>query len=275
LYDELDLSPQAGLIPIGTDPHSGLWEFAHLATGTPPSRGEGGWLVLNGETGIVLVLVPINTVRAKDNEDGSRVVSTEAKIESEDVQQTAMFISKYEVTQEQWTRTMGSNPSEYQYKWIVKDNGQTFVPSDLQSEMHPVENISPSLALAFCDRVELRLPTKAEWNLAAQTSIDWSPSPRTHALRWFHSPVGSRKSNPYGLHDVFGNVWEWVTGAEVSAFIPELEMTRMRKDSLAVKGGGVGIEPADVWVQTSLSPGGAADRLEEVGLRPARTIERH
>jgi hypothetical protein len=34
-YGGLKLEPQLGLLPIGLDPESGLWEFAHLATGEP------------------------------------------------------------------------------------------------------------------------------------------------------------------------------------------------------------------------------------------------
>ncbi len=55
------LSPQLGLLPIGRDPGSGLWEFAHLQTGEPAVRGPDGKLVLNVETGLVFVLLPGGT----------------------------------------------------------------------------------------------------------------------------------------------------------------------------------------------------------------------
>ena len=38
-YPGLDLKPQMGLLPIGSDPESKLWEFAHLLTGDPAVRG--------------------------------------------------------------------------------------------------------------------------------------------------------------------------------------------------------------------------------------------
>ena len=37
-YPGLDLKPQMGLVPIGPDPESGLWEFAHLQSGAAPER---------------------------------------------------------------------------------------------------------------------------------------------------------------------------------------------------------------------------------------------
>ncbi len=52
------LEPQMGLLPLGSDPDSGLWEFWHMASGAEPVRGPDGELVVTGETGIVLVLIP-------------------------------------------------------------------------------------------------------------------------------------------------------------------------------------------------------------------------
>jgi hypothetical protein len=50
-YNGLVLSEQLGLVPIGRDPESGLWEFWHVQTGAKPLRGEDGGLVLTEETG--------------------------------------------------------------------------------------------------------------------------------------------------------------------------------------------------------------------------------
>jgi len=58
MYDGLALREQLGFIPLGRDPESGLWEFAHLMTGEPARRAEDGNLVLTEETGLVLVLLP-------------------------------------------------------------------------------------------------------------------------------------------------------------------------------------------------------------------------
>ena len=37
-YDELELIPQVGLVPLEEDPGSGLWEFYLWESGAPPER---------------------------------------------------------------------------------------------------------------------------------------------------------------------------------------------------------------------------------------------
>ena len=54
--------PSSGLVPIGRDPRSKLWEFAHLLSGTPPARDPAGNLVLSDQSSIVLVLIPGGTL---------------------------------------------------------------------------------------------------------------------------------------------------------------------------------------------------------------------
>ena len=57
-YGGLELTPQEGLLPLGPDASSELWEFAHLASGEPARRRPDGALEVGEATGIVLVLVP-------------------------------------------------------------------------------------------------------------------------------------------------------------------------------------------------------------------------
>lgn len=61
-YAGLELKPQLGLLPLGENPRSGLWEFWHLASGdrpepTPDPEAVNRW-VITPETGIVFVLIP-------------------------------------------------------------------------------------------------------------------------------------------------------------------------------------------------------------------------
>ncbi|MCP3869241.1 MAG: SUMF1/EgtB/PvdO family nonheme iron enzyme [Gammaproteobacteria bacterium] len=57
-YAGLKLKPRVGLLPLGLDSGSGLWEFAHVLSGEVPQRGADGGLDVTAETGIVLVLIP-------------------------------------------------------------------------------------------------------------------------------------------------------------------------------------------------------------------------
>ena len=107
-----------GLLPIGPDPESGLWEFAHLATGTPAERGADGRLILTEETGVVLVLIPAGRfwMGAQSTDEAGRNYDPQAQPNEGPVHEVELsphFLSKYEMTQGQWQRIMGANPSAY------------------------------------------------------------------------------------------------------------------------------------------------------------------
>ena len=121
----------------------------------------------------------------------------------------AFYLGKFEVTQGQWAAVMGTRPS-------------AFKGDDL-----PVENVSWNDAQEFIRRLnalertdKYRLPTEAEWEYAARAgsmtkfSFDAAYAGE-YAWFWDNSnnmthPVGQKLPNPLGLHDMHGNVWEWV-----------------------------------------------------------------
>ncbi|MDR2460933.1 MAG: formylglycine-generating enzyme family protein [Deltaproteobacteria bacterium] len=120
------------------------------------------------------------------------------------------YIGKFEVTQGQWMAVMGNNPSSQ----VAED--------------HPVESVTYKNIQSFLNLLNskdpghnYRLPTEAEWAYAtkAGTTTIWhfgdDPSSLT-IYAWYiansddkHHKVGQKKPNPWGLHDVYGNVWEW------------------------------------------------------------------
>ena len=121
----------------------------------------------------------------------------------------AFYLGVHEVTQEQFEKVMGKNPSLYK-------KGQTL----------PVEQVSWEDATAFCaklsamdPRFEYRLPTEAEWEYAcrAGTTTRYSCGDDLDPENaWFINnsglnthPVGQTLPNAWGLYDMCGNVAEW------------------------------------------------------------------
>ena len=124
------------------------------------------------------------------------------------------WLGKYEVTQGQWEAVMGTTPWD--------EHG---VPSH---PWYPAVYISWNGVQAFINRLNereraqrYRLPTEAEWEYAcrAGTQTKWSFGSNEERLKnyaWYnenteeYQRVGWKGANPWGLHDMHGNVWEWV-----------------------------------------------------------------
>jgi len=237
VYRDLDLTAQVGLLPLGQDPESQLWEFWHLQTGKEPTRGPDGRWIVTEETGLVLVLIPGGTFAmgaqggmkdADQYDEGAEPDETPHEVEL-----SAFFLSKYEMTQGQWARITGRDPSQYERGFAVLGH--------LHDRTHPVEYVSWYDCAEVLRWLGLHLPSEAQWEYAARgdtTTVFWSGD-RWDDLRgvanvrdqavvrigmfkslepetWtyddgfvLHAPVGRFRANPFGLHDVHGNVWEW------------------------------------------------------------------
>ncbi|MEZ0296717.1 MAG: PEGA domain-containing protein, partial [Candidatus Methylacidiphilales bacterium] len=117
-----------------------------------------------------------------------------------------LWVGKYEVTQAEYEKVLGSNPSTF------------------HGGRQPVENISWADARKFCDKLTAmakeqnvlpagyvyRLPSDAEYtDYVGDASLDVSVTSRDFRRRGTEE-VGSRGPNEFGLYDVRGNVWEWV-----------------------------------------------------------------
>jgi formylglycine-generating enzyme required for sulfatase activity len=147
------------------------------------------------------------------------------------------FLSMYEVTQEEWVKVMGSNPS-----WFTRNadgaEAVTMLPDDVLKRL-PVERVSWTDCQLFLTKLNelearpgwvYRLPTEAEWQYAcrggpmtdqAQAEFEFCTTTRAHELTpddaniqhelCWNRPcrVGLFPPNPLGLYDMHGNVWEW------------------------------------------------------------------
>lgn len=140
------------------------------------------------------------------------------------------YIGQYEVTQEEFERIMGLNPSAFsrQGQFAQRVDG-------IDTRRWPVENVSWDDAVEFCRRLgELpderragrtyRLPTEAEWEYACRGPAENQPTRYPFgnsssalaqhgnfptARHGCPNPVGELAGNPFDLYDMLGNVGEW------------------------------------------------------------------
>jgi formylglycine-generating enzyme required for sulfatase activity len=178
------------------------------------------WRVRDTATQIEFVLIPPGTFDMGCSFTQANCSFYESPVHSVTLTRP-FYMGRYEVTQAQWTATMGSNPSYYQ-------SPSEQVPAD-QVPNRPVERVSWDMIPAFLGATGMRLPTEAEWEYAyrAGTTTEFHSMPgypngtnddnRLGTIAWFNGnggaqtrPVGLRAGNGYGLHDMSGNVLEWV-----------------------------------------------------------------
>jgi formylglycine-generating enzyme required for sulfatase activity len=213
------------------------------------------------------------------------------------VQLSPFFLSKYEMTQGQWERLTGAHPSYYTRSKLAP------------TLTHPVEQVTWNDCRIWLGRSGLEIPTEAQWEYAARGGTHspwWTGSDQTllhdpHAANlsdraarrsgvswsefedWLddayatHASVGTFTPNPFGLHEVVGNVWEWCWDGYDEHFYsrsPLLDPVSppIAGGNLVVRGGGFAYPArlARVSYRHSLSAGASS---AFVGVRPARRLD--
>ncbi len=174
------------------------------------------------------------TMGSNDGEDDERPPHPVRIIRS-------FYLGMYEVTQEEYARVTGSNPSWFSDSGEGKDFG-----AGGDTRRMPVEQVSWLDAVKFCNALSekenlslfygvngdnvtvpdwngpgYRLPTEAEWEYCCGAGKGTRYSfgddvTRLGEFAWYDGcsggrvhRVGEKAANAWGLHDMHGNVWEW------------------------------------------------------------------
>ncbi len=140
------------------------------------------------DQGIVFVRIPAGTFTRGSGE----------------VTLSEFWIGKYEVTNEQYRRLHPKHAGEAEL---------------------PAARVSWHDAKGFCEHSGFELPTEAQWEYAARAGSEAAYSfgddeRNLERYAWYNGnsggaahPVGTREPNAWGLHDMHGNVSEWVADA--------------------------------------------------------------
>ena len=179
------------------------------------------------------------------------------------------YIGKFEVTQSQYRKVMGTNPSLFQGGLIAD-----------AADEHPVDSVTWADAQAFVKKLNqlekttvYRLPTEFEWEWAARAGADddiaWADRrPQAFNSGQTTQAVGKMQPNKAGLYDMLGNVWEWVEDVYNDKLFADPKPPRSGKERV-LKGGSFLADVANLSYTThAAGPGNKFD----VGFRIVREV---
>lgn len=158
--------------------------------------------------GIKLELVLINPgsfLMGSNNEEGDEDETPKHNVSI----LKPFYLGKFEITQEQWSKIMDFNPSYF------------------KGGKKPVDSVSYNDSIKFLEKLSKKtglkftLPTEAQWEYAARSNStsSWSFGDNSSLISdyaWLKDnsantthEVGLKKSNSFGICDMYGNVQEW------------------------------------------------------------------
>jgi len=167
------------------------------------------------ETGMVLLPGGTFTMGDKDEIDSP----------PHEVTVGAFYIDTHLVTQEQYEKLIGDNPSRWKGKTNPVEQMRWSDAVRYSNARSKAEGLQACYDLNTwkCNFAAngYRLPTEAEWEYACRAGTTTAYSfgddvSKLKAYAWFEDnsggkprPVGQKPANPWGLYDMHGNLWEW------------------------------------------------------------------
>ena len=178
-------------------------------------------LEMTNSIGMKLVLIPPGEFTMGDENGGN-----DEKPAHKVTITKAFYLAKYEVTQEEWAAVMGNNSSEFKGP---KNPVDTVTWEDCQIFFKRLNEMAGAAQGSHRKKVKGKLggvrgsyglPTEAQWEYAcrAGSTSGWCFGDSETGLGdygWYATPerathpVGQKKPNAWGLHDMHGNVGEW------------------------------------------------------------------
>jgi formylglycine-generating enzyme required for sulfatase activity len=193
----------------------------------------------------------------------------------------ALWIGRYEVTNEEYGRFLAENPDAPKPRhW--DDPGYAGV-------RQPVVGVSWEDAQRFAQWAEARLPSEAEWEYAARAGtaapyLDGATEADLDRVGWYvknrgkvEFSVGEKAPNRFGLYDVLGGMGEWVEDdwhdsyrgapADGTAWIQ-----KPRGSSRVIRGGAWSLQAQDARAASRFGAP-PTNRGYDLGFRLARSAE--
>jgi formylglycine-generating enzyme required for sulfatase activity len=154
---------------------------------------------INPKNGLTYVWIPPGTYWTGCLSGDAQCIGWERK-RAEVRIDTGFWIGQTEVTHAAYKKVMNTDPSYY------------------HGENLPVDRVGWSDATTYCSRIGMRVPTESEWEYAAYGGITELPKEPLNSIAWYDRNskdtthlVGQKLPNGFGLFDMLGNVWEWVS----------------------------------------------------------------
>jgi formylglycine-generating enzyme required for sulfatase activity len=152
-----------------------------------------------------------NVVPLKDLMSSNNIVTNTVGVVLVKISPT-LWAGKYEVTQKEYQKVVGGNPSAF------------------PGENHPVDSVTWNDAMAFCQKLTIKelkelpdgfgytLPTESQWEMLAADASLKDAVMKLNGNRSSTASVGSLGPNNLGLYDTRGNIMEWCLDSHDSSY---------------------------------------------------------